>query len=366
MKMHIQLTGACLVVALLAAVDASANGYTDSLKKGDVELKSIGPIAFGPEQILFVSDPRATAVYAIALGGEKGAGESSFELDGVDLKIASMLGVESKDLLIQDLALDTVSGLAYLSVSRGRGPDAIPLLVKVSADGSIDVLDLKGVPFAKVELWGLPGKDRRGRDLQMDAITEIAFADDHVIVAGLSNEEFSSRLRVVPFPFTKRHNESGLEIFHTAHGRWETHSPIRTFTTYTMQDELQLLAAHTCTPLVTMPVKRITSDEPKIIGDTIAELGNRNRPLDMLVYTKEGDEYLLITNSSRGAMKLAMNAMSGQEKLTEPISGVGGVPAESIEGYEGALQVEPWGSDKAVVLRKNDAGTHDLTTLMLP
>ena len=365
MKTHTRILALTAAIALIATAHTVADGTASGLSKGDVELKSIGPIAFGPDQILFVSDPRATAIYAIHLPTDQKA-EKNIDISGVDSKIASMLGVEPGDVLINDMTLDSASGRAYLSVSRGRGPDAIPLLISATSDGNIQVVELKDVPFAKVTLWGLPGKDRRGRDLQMDAVTEIAFADNHVIVAGLSNEEFSSRLRVIPFPFAKEHRESGLEIFHTSHGRWETHSPIRAFTTYTMQDELQLLAAHTCTPLVTVPIKQITADEPKVIGNTIAELGNRNRPLDMLVYTKEGDDYLLITNSSRGAMKLAMNAMSGQEKLTERIPGVGGVPADSISGFDGALQLEPWGKDEVVVLRKNSDGSHDLTTLALP
>jgi hypothetical protein len=34
-------------------------------------------------------------------------------------------------------------------------------------------------------------------------------------------------------------------------------------------------------------------------GKTVAELGNRNRPIDMIVYEKDGKEFLLIANNSR-------------------------------------------------------------------
>jgi hypothetical protein len=355
-----------IVVCLLLVLSANVQADASSLAVGDIELKSIGPIAFGPDQVLFISDPKDASLYAVSMKGQSASNDKDFDLSGVDTKLAAMVGVKSTDILLNDLALDTTSNRAYLSVSRGRGPDAIPLLVSATADGKIEIVELKDVAHSKVSLWSLPGTDGRGRNRQMDAITEIAFADDHVIVAGLSNEEFSSRLRVVPFPFGKVHNETGIEIFHTAHGRWETHSPIRAFTTYTLQDDLQLLAAHTCTPLVTMPVKKITSAESKLVGDTIAELGNRNRPLDMLVYTKEGDDYLLITNSSRGVMKLAMDAMGKQEKMTERVSGTAGVPADTIAAFEGVQQVEPWGDDQAIVLRKEADGTHSLATLTLP
>jgi len=364
MKKLVPFVALCLLSTL--SIATHADGSTSMMVVGDIELKSIGPIAFGPDQILFISDPKAASVYAVSMKEQSNSEAKEFDLAGVDAKLAAMVGVKATDILLNDLTLDTTSNRAYLSASRGRGPDAIPLLVSAGADGNIELVELKNVTHSKVTLWTLHGTDRRGRNRQMDAITEIAFADDHVIIAGLSNEEFSSRLRVVPFPFAKLYNETGIEIFHTAHGRWETHSPIRAFTTYTIQDELQLLAAHTCTPLVTMPVKKITSAGEKLIGDTIAELGNRNRPLDMLVYTKEGDDYLLITNSSRGVMKLAMDSMDKQEKMTERVAGTGGVPADTIAGFEGVLQVEPWGDDKAVALRKNTDGTHSLATLTLP
>ena len=58
---------------------------------------------------------------------------------------------------------------------------------------------------------------------------DIAFLDNRVLVAGLSNEEFSSTLRSIPFPFQKSVAGANVEIYHGAHGRFETRSPIRTF-----------------------------------------------------------------------------------------------------------------------------------------
>ena len=40
------------------------------------------------------------------------------------------------------------------------------------------------------------------------------------------------------------------------------------------------------------------------MGTTIAELGNMNRPLDMIAYKKDGADYILMANSNRGVMKL--------------------------------------------------------------
>ena len=54
--------------------------------------------------------------------------------------------------------------------------------------------------------------------------------------------------------------------------------------------------------------RRATDGQFRIIdakGKTIAELGNRNKPLDMISYKKEGKDYLLMANSSRGVMKIS-------------------------------------------------------------
>ena len=59
-------------------------------------------------------------------------------------------------------------------------------------------------------------------------------------------------------------------------------------------------------PSVISPMTR----SPAVIGTTIAELGNRNRPLDMIVYQKNGKEFLLMSNNSRGVMKIPTNTFA--------------------------------------------------------
>ena len=66
-------------------------------------------------------------------------------------------------------------------------------------------------------------------------------------VAGLSNEEFASNFRRLAFPFNDHMDATSLEIFHVAHGRYETHAPVRTFMPFEIDGEPQILAAYTCT-----------------------------------------------------------------------------------------------------------------------
>src|SRR6202008_2894666 len=96
-------------------------------------------------------------------------------------------------------------------------------------------------------------KDMRGRPTRLEAITDLAYLDGTLYIAGLSNEEFSSKLRAVPYPFRSADAGASVEIFHGSHGRFETNSPVRTFVPYKIKGEPQLLAADPLPPLVRFP-----------------------------------------------------------------------------------------------------------------
>ena len=52
------------------------------LSKGTPEIKSAGPLAFGPEGILFIGDPMGASVFAVQTGDQKGdAAKASHQLD---------------------------------------------------------------------------------------------------------------------------------------------------------------------------------------------------------------------------------------------------------------------------------------------
>ena len=92
-----------------------------------VELKSAGPLAFGPQGILFVGDPQTATLYAIDTGDRTPAkGSAAIKVEGINEQVASLLGTEAKEVQIKDLAVNPISGSAYLSVSRGQGKAARP------------------------------------------------------------------------------------------------------------------------------------------------------------------------------------------------------------------------------------------------
>ena len=360
-----------LILALgLALVSWTAQGadLTASLKSGTPDLKSAGSLSFGPDGVLFVGDAQGAAVFALDTGDRGPNAAKPIELEGIDEKIAAALGTTADQIQINDLAVNPASGKAYLSVSRGRGTDAQPVLVRVDSSGEFEVLSLENVKFAKATLPNAPeagATDRRGRSRRTMSITDLAYVDGRVFVAGLSNEEFSSRLRSIPFPFSTVDKGTGIEIYHGAHGRFETNSPVRTFTLYDIAGDPHLLAAYTCTPLVKLPVSALKAGG-EIRGITVAELGNRNNPLDMIVYEKGGTDYILLTNSSRGVMKITTDKIGSQEPITSRIGGTAGQTYETIEELKGVQEMAQLDEGHALIIVRAESGALNLHTISLP
>ena len=121
-------------------------------------------------------------------------------------------------------------------------------------------------------------------------------------------------------------------MYHGAHGQFETAAPVRTFMTYDIGGKPSVLAAYTCTPLVKIPVEEFKPGA-KIKATTIAELGNRNRPLDMIAYKKGGKDFILMANSARGVMKLdakrTSTSTTQRRRSTSRIADKAGVPYET-------------------------------------
>lgn len=358
-----------LALTLLVAAPwcfGAAGDALRGLQPGLANLESAGVLAFGPDGVLFVGDSQAGAVWALDTG-DRQPGSSAVNLKAVDEKAAAALGLTPDRILINDMAVNPLSKKAYLSVSRGRGPDAAAVILSVDSSGKIAELSLTDIPHSLAKLPNIvdaDAKDRRGNSLRAEAITDLAYLDGKVFVAGLSNEEFASNLRTIKFPFDASGQGASVEIYHGNHGQWETRSPVRTFIPYEIGEQPQLLAAYTCTPLVQFPVEQLET-ETKVVGKTIAELGNRNRPLDMISYSKAGKKYILMANSSRGVMKLDANSLEDQSPITAPVEDKQGVTYETIDALEGVMQLDQLDDARAVILAQN-GDRLDLRTIALP
>jgi len=348
-----------LALSLAAGLCAAEADPSKGLTENDIELKSAGPLAFGPHGILFVADPVAATVYAIDTGDSK-ASESSDRpmVEGIDEKVASMLGTKAAEVAFKDLAVNPASGNVYLSVARGTGPKASAAVLKVSRKGEISEVSTKKVRSAKAEIPNANDKKRA------ETITDMAYVNGRLLVAGLSSEEWASNLRAIPYPFEKTDKGASIKIFHGAHGKFETAAPIRVLAPYKLAGEDTILAAYTCTPLVRMPAKELEPGK-KIEATTIAELGNGNQPLSMIVYSKGGKDFALIANSRHGLLKVSLDGADKIEGIVKPVKGTAGAKFDRVTDVTGVQKLDAYGKDAAVVLAK--AGTKtDLRTIDLP
>ena len=193
----------------------------------------------------------------------------------------------------------------------------------------------------------------------------MAFVKGQLLVACLSNEEFASQFRAIPFPFKESAKGTGIEIFHGSHDAVETRSPIRTFVACEIKGETNLLAAYTCTPLVQIPISELKPGE-KVKGKTIAELGNGNRPLDMIVYQKGGKDYILLANNRRGVMKIPTQDIDKAAAITEPVSGTAGLKYDTIKDLQGTEHLDAFDKDHALVLIRTGEKKLNLQTVELP
>jgi len=264
------LSWTTLAVATLAVTIASA--ATPGLdKSGKPDLKSVGALAFGPKGVLFVGDPQGAQIVAVGVNtpADTAPIRGDFKLEGADAKIAALIGTKADDITVADLAVEPGTNVAYVSVMNGKGPTAQPAIVRVDGKGNVTALSLDKVDYATVAISSAApagASDKKGQSLRNQSITDLGFVDGKVFIAGLSNEEFASKLRSVEFPFKSSDTSTSVEIIHTAHGaRVETNAPVRTFVPFNVGGEPQILAAYTCTPLVTFPVKALKPGE-KIRG----------------------------------------------------------------------------------------------------
>ncbi|HEY3750762.1 MAG TPA: hypothetical protein VGL80_16330 [Pseudonocardiaceae bacterium] len=353
------------------------------LRVGKADIRSAGPITFGPDGILFLADNVSATVFAVDVADPgPAAGAEPFDLAGVDAKVGSFLGCAASDIAIRDMAVHPESHNVYLSVQRGRGDAGQAVLVRInSVDGAIADVSLDNVPLASVAITDAPSpEDERvditlpqgdegeeltfgeGRTIRIlrspirtSTVTDMAYVAGSLFVAGLSNEEFTSKLRRIPFPFTDGSDTAAnnLEIFHVSHGKWETEAPIRTFVPYDGGNAI--LASYTCTPVVHFP---LTDLQPgtKTVGRTVAELGAVNQPLDMVSFVQDGEEHLLVANTSHGLIKIACSDIESQEPLTEPTQPIG-VPRHK-EDLQGVTRLANLNGGYVLALQADDAGQH--------
>jgi hypothetical protein len=341
--------------ARLAAVPGTAAVTT---------LQSIGPLAFGPNGVLFAADRQAAAIVALELGAASAGAPGTMAVPAIDQKIAALFGTDAAQIAITDLAVHPQTKNSYLAVMRGQGPAAQPALVRVDGAGKLAVLALDQLKSTSVALPNAPAAASTGRNNRMQSVTDMSFVDGRLLVTGLSNEEFASKFWAVPYPFKTADNGTSVEIYHGNHGAFETRAPVMAFVPTTVENQPTVIAGYTCTPLVKFRVSDLKAGA-KVMGTTIAELGAGNQPIDMFLYKKDGREYLLMANTKHGVLKIATDGFASASAITARVGGTAGVPAESITSMANVIQLDALDATHSVVLARAGSSIN-LDAIALP
>jgi hypothetical protein len=358
-----------LLTALLVIVSLSPSTARQISQAGQgPALGALSLMTFSPDGTLFAADNQNAAIFALDLGAQADGGAPGAKgLDGVNAKLAALLGTGASEISITDLAVHPRTHNAYLSVMRGQGTGAAPALFRIDGSGAITNVPLQTMKFQRVELPNAPVANPAARqNARAQVVTDMAFADGRLWVAGLSNEEFASKLRAIPYPFSGVDRGTSVEIYHGNHRQLETRSPVNAFVPYVLNNQPYLIAGYTCTPLVKFPIADLKPGD-KVRGTTIGEFGAGNRVLDMIVYRKGSAEFLLSANNSRGVMKIPTNTFASATPITTPVeTETGGVPFEKVTSMTGILQLDKLDDNNAIVIAQASAGALNMQVVPLP
>ena len=300
------------------------------------QIETLGALEFSPDGVLFAGDNVSGAIHAFDLNEESRTKEK-FEINvyNIDAQVAAVLGTSQGNVQINDLAVHPKSGEVYLSVTRGHGIDALPALLKVNAENQIIAVNLTSVKTTSQKLNKLPDGSQqfvvRGtmapptskeiakskRPMRMLSILDMEYHEGELFVAGISNEDFCSVLRRMPYPFNGKESISNIEMFHIAHDQYETRAPIRSMLVKNIDGKDQLIAAYTCSPLVLIPLNEL-KDGAKVKARTLGDMGN-GQPIDMVAFNMQGNEMLFVTNNSRMPQVIPLSGLNNAKVVTEKI-----------------------------------------------
>jgi hypothetical protein len=341
-----------------SATVGSPSPLLPGFREGSLRLQSAGALTFGPGGVLFVGDSRAGAVVALAVDDPaRDAAKHEITIEHLDRRMAALLGTRAEDVVIHDMAVNPATEHLFFSVSRGRGADAPVAIVRSTLAGDLSIVPLEPVRFSKLALTDAPAESAKtpwGASSRSMTITDLAFTDGGLLIAGLSNDAFSSTLRRAKFPFTEGIQATTLEIFHTSHGKYETAAPIETFLPYRVNGQPSLLAGYGCAPLALFTMAELGASK-HVQGKTLAELGGGNRPQDMIAFERDGKRFVLIANSNRGVMRMSASDIDRSQPLLtattrdNPIAGTPYVPL----AIQGVMQLDLLNPDTIVMVVRN-------------
>ncbi|MEN0006127.1 MAG: hypothetical protein AAF798_18395 [Bacteroidota bacterium] len=306
-------------------------------------------LAFGPDNDLFIGDSKAAKIHAVKTEATPLQDPIPFNMEGFDVMVAEKLGIAPRDVIVNDMKMHPLSQEAYVAIRMGHQPDAAAVIAIVHpATQAIRLLEINATNSTSTTIKNPASSDLvfwKETPASALSITDIDYNDGFIYVAGLTNSEFASTVRKIPYPFNDtQESVESIEIYHAVHTQNETRAPIRTMLFDEINGVSTLMATYTCTPLVTIPTADIKAGAA-IKGKTIAELGYGNTPVDMLMVNVQGfdgsiSKNLLVTHKNRGATMVPFqsvlegakgNGMAGQQAMAPTgLAGMQELPTANI------------------------------------
>ena len=365
-----------LALLLTSTTAARAEGLLASTIKGTPDLGVIDALSFAEGGVLLIGDGRNAQIIAVQTGDTKPVEWKQTKLENLKEHLAGRLGVEGKDVEILDLAVNPASGRAYIAVRKQD--DKRYLILTVDGSGPAQLFDLEGVTFARIQL-------PKGEQAPISKITDVAATDGRIVAAARANEEFASKIFSIATPV--KHNASAniysAETYHVSHRKWETKAPMSVILPFEEDGKQYVAGAFSCTPVVKYPLDAVQPGA-RIKGSSVLEVGSGNRPIDMILYEKEGKQYVL-TNTFRfhherrpfgpspyWTVRFDRDVLFEDDEVNEEAlrrlkgNDPGTDRVEMIEAYHGVSQLDRLGADRAVVIRTSADGRDDLEVLPLP
>ena len=274
------------------------------------QVRSISAMTLAPDGKLVVADWRAGALHLLDLpAAPPASSDRAFNLTALDAALAKAGG--SREARATALVWHAASGRAVIATESGGRV----LIALALPDGTVSVHDPDTWRSASFALTDAPGEGMLWgtTDVRSLTVTSLAWHDDELLVAGIANADFASTLRRIAYPFAGAISAARIEMYHAVHNQIETRAPIRAMTMVTLGETPHLLAAYTCTPLVTVPFADL-ADGAKVRAKTIAELGFGNTPLSItpfaIEYEGERSQWALVANAAKSADLIPLPAIA--------------------------------------------------------
>lgn len=360
-----------LVKSMIAALSLSA---VTMQANADALPTSATILEFADTSTLFVADSDSSKIFAYNLPAAEAAKSSeSYNLVGIGTKIAKLLGVSASAVSYHDIAIHPISKEAFVSISYHKGAEKVSALIKANQQGKLEQVNLAKYRHTVKALAKTADESVKfWRDIPATtlAITDLDYVNGTLYVSSLSTGEFASTLRKIDYPFSKSDTSSNIEIYHTVHNQTETRAPIRAMEVLNLGGVETVVAAYTCTPLVTIPTASL-ADGAHVKGKTIAELGYGNTPLDVIHFTatdhtQKQEDFVLVINKERSAdlIRVAdLTAANEKEGLSTPeMWAKAGVPSRPVP-LSGVLQAADQDGQFIATLKRNiSTGDIDLVS----